>query len=151
MIGEQDLHCVSQQRRKMAGHGRDHQHARLADRDVLSEMHQRTEGRFEHHFFDDIDGMIGDDDRLDAECGPLMRDAGSPHHLHRGRGLTEEEVLRRRQIHLVEQAVREMGHAAHRRKHIRLRLIQLIKHRRPRGRQHIREGQSRRRTRHLVE
>jgi glutathione S-transferase len=66
VILQQRFHRAAQQRRKVAGHWRHQQHARLRRRICLAEMQQRAERRREHDFLGHLQFLISNQHLVDA-------------------------------------------------------------------------------------
>jgi len=73
VVGQQGAHRAAQERGEVAGHWRDHQHARLFRRAFFCKMQQRAERRGKRDVLDHAHAFSVHFHRVDGERAPAMR------------------------------------------------------------------------------
>ncbi len=73
VVGQQGAHRAAQERGEVAGHRRDHQHARLFRCAIFRKMQQRAERRGKRDILDHAHAFAVHFHRVDRERAPAMR------------------------------------------------------------------------------
>ncbi len=134
-VGDEDVvlrqhgaHGAAQQRGEVARQRCDQQHPRLRGLDVLFEMQQRAERRGERGLLMHGHLAIADSHAIDAEGGPLVRQARTRDQLIGRRQVAQDGIIGDADQRPSDRLERGAGPRADRPHDVGMRLIELVKH-----------------------